>query len=184
MSLEIPPEGQTQRRRWAWPITLAVGVLIAIVVGVLLLVRAMSLQSFTAAGEGMAPTIRAEERFVVNRSAYRGRIPQRGDIVVHGDPQSAGRPTDACSGEAFVHRVIGLPGETVEVRSGDVIIEGSPLSEPYADTSADRTDFGPTRIPDDAVFVMGDNRPNSRDSRVVGPVPLTLVCGKVVDEEG
>ena len=78
---------------------------------------------------------------------------------------------------ALIKRVIGLPGETIEVRNGQVLINGHPFQEPYLRTLTNGV-FPLTPIPDDAIFVMGDNRDRSRDSRTFGPVPIEDVVGR------
>jgi len=104
--------------------------------------------------------------------AYLFHLPRRGDIVVFEYPRDTSRD--------FIKRVIGLPGETVEVRNNQVLINDRPLDEPYLSSSA-RTQMGnmaPTVVPTDAVFVMGDNRGNSSDSRSWGPLPLDKIVGR------
>ncbi|HQJ51215.1 MAG TPA: signal peptidase I, partial [Anaerolineae bacterium] len=96
-----------------------------------------------------------------------GRTPERGDVVVFKHPLDE---TD------YIKRVIGLPGEVIEVRDGHALIDGLPLDEPYV-TYFGGPSYPPTRIPEDCVFVMGDNRPNSRDSRHIGPVPIDTIRG-------
>ncbi|MCS7039304.1 MAG: signal peptidase I, partial [Caldilineales bacterium] len=120
-------------------------------------------------GYSMEPTLHGHQRLVIEKLSYRLHLPRRGDIVVIRVP-GYGR-------EMLIKRVIGLPGETIEVRGGQVLINGVPLAEPYLRTVT-RGDYPPTRIPDDAIFVMGDNRNNSNDSRAFGPIPLDAVVGK------
>jgi signal peptidase I len=104
--------------------------------------------------------------------AYLFHLPRRGDIVVFEYPRDTSRD--------FIKRVIGLPGETVEVRNNQVLINGRPLNEPYLSDSA-RTQMGnmaPVVVPADAIFVMGDNRGNSSDSRSWGSLPLDKIVGR------
>lgn len=104
--------------------------------------------------------------------AYLFHLPRRGDIVVFEYPRDTSRD--------FIKRVIGLPGETVEIRDNQILIDGVPLNEPYL-TDAARSQMGsltPVKVPPDAVFVMGDNRGNSSDSRSWGPLPLDRIVGK------
>jgi signal peptidase I len=106
------------------------------------------------------------------RLAYLFHMPRRGDIVVFEYPRDTSRD--------FIKRVIGLPGETVEIRNNQILIDGQPLDEPYLSTAA-RTQMGnmaPVVVPADAVFVMGDNRGNSSDSRSWGPLPLSKIVGR------
>ena len=97
--------------------------------------------------------------------------PRRGDVIVFKYPLDPGRD--------FVKRVIGLPGETVEIRRGVVTIDGLPLDEPYL-TERDLGTMGPSLVPPESYFVIGDNRNGSSDSRHWGPVPLENIVGKVL----
>jgi signal peptidase I len=99
----------------------------------------------------------------------------RGDIVVFERP-----PGDAGDPEIkdLIKRVVALPGETVEGRGGQIYIDERPLREPYIGQEEVIADFGPTRIPPGRVFVMGDNRDNSKDSRVFGPIKESIIVGR------
>jgi signal peptidase I len=108
-----------------------------------------------------------------NKTAYWFHQPQRGQIIVFRPPAEAG------SREDFVKRVIGLPGETLGIRNGVVLINNKPLHESYI--SPDRApiaEFGPVIIPEGNLFVMGDNRNNSTDSRVIGFIKREDILGK------
>jgi signal peptidase I len=106
------------------------------------------------------------------RLAYLFHLPRRGDIVVFEYPRDTSRD--------FIKRVIGLPGETVAARNHQVLINGVPLEEPYLPepARAQMTDMPPTQVPPNTVFVMGDNRGNSSDSRSWGPLPLNRIVGQ------
>ncbi len=128
------------------------------------------IQNFRIEGYSMEPNLHQGQYLIVNKAVYRWlRDPQRGDIVVFEYPRAPDRD--------FIKRVIGLPGETIEVRDGSVYINGVPLDEPYLSKPthgnvAQRT-LGPGEY-----FVLGDNRDNSSDSRSWGPLPNENIIGK------
>jgi signal peptidase I len=119
------------------------------------------------------------DRVLANRFIYHLVDPKRGDIVVFETPLDARR--QCAAGGTFVKRIIGLPGETVEVRNGSVMVNGARLRESYLQT--DRRDRGRTipryRIPKNHYYVMGDNRAQSCDSTVWGALPRANLIGKV-----
>ena len=119
---------------------------------------------------------------LANRFIFRFRDPQRGEVVVFETPPQA--RAECGAGGTFVKRIIGLPGETVQIRlrggAAFVYIDGRQLREPYIEQ--DRRDIGPEkrfRVPEDHYFVMGDNRSRTCDSRVFGSVPVENVVGEV-----
>jgi signal peptidase I len=121
-------------------------------------------------GASMEPTLATGEYVVVNRLSYRLGTPQRGDIIVFHpplDPQ-----------EEYIKRVIGLPGDKVEVRNGTVYLNGQPLDETYLNT---KTNYpGMWRVPAGQLFVLGDNRNNSSDSSKWGTIAMDSVVGKAI----
>jgi len=130
------------------------------------------------AGAGLGCTARFSDRVLANRFIYHFRDPERGNIVVFETPLRA--RNDCGAGGTFVKRIIGLPGETWEMRNGFVFIDGKRLRESYV--KADRRDVDtrpPTKIPKSSYFVMGDNRAQSCDSRVWGSLPRANLIGKV-----
>ncbi len=145
----------------------------------------------------MVPTLQVEDRMVVEKLSYRVRDPERGDVVVF-RPEPSGDRADRPfwwwalrAGVQFVgivpldqsdlvKRVAGLPGETVEIRDGLLIVDGVALAEPYV-ASGSGSDYGPVVVPDGHLFFLGDNRANSSDSRSrLGFVPLERVVGRAV----
>ncbi|MGI6487060.1 MAG: signal peptidase I [Syntrophomonadaceae bacterium] len=107
----------------------------------------------------MVPTIQPKDRVMVCKFNYYFKDPQRGDIVVFEPPEELGQKED------FIKRVIGLPGETLEVKDGKVYIDGKSLEEPYI-MEEPNYEYGPVKIPEGALFVMGDNRNLSFDSHM------------------
>ncbi len=139
-------------------------VLIALFVNVYI-AQAIEIES----GPSMQPNLYQGYRVMIEKVSYRIHLPERGDIVV------ADRP----AGEvALIKRVMGLPGETIEVRGGHVLINGQRIDEPWV-TYFGGPDYGPAEIPQEYVFILGDNRLVSHDSRAIGPVPLSTIEGRV-----
>ncbi len=128
-------------------------------------VRPFVVEAFYIPSESMVPTLEVGDRVFVNKFVYRFSQPERGDIVVFRSLEGGQ--------EELIKRVVGIPGDTVEVRDGVLFVNGERWQEPYvSDRFPDSSFYGPTEIPEGRVFVMGDNRPNSRDSRFFGPVPI------------
>ena len=121
-------------------------------------------------GTAMRPTLADGDRWLVTLNP--GEL-QRGDIIVFRYPKDETKQ--------YVKRIVGLPGETIEIRDGLVYINGVALPEGYvpAETNKSRTSFPEKRIPEDNYFVIGDNRDNSSDSRYWGTVDKTLIEGKL-----
>ncbi len=128
-------------------------------------------QNFRIESHSMEPNFYEGQFILVNKLAYRFGEPNRGDVIVFRNPNN----TD----EDYIKRVIGLPGDTLEIRNQDLIINGDIILEPYPlNAIAPNTYFGPIVVPPNDLFVMGDNRPNSRDSRSFGPLSEDLIIGK------
>jgi len=121
-------------------------------------------------GASMEPTLVSGEYVIINRLSYRLGSPQRGDIIVFHFPRDPK--------EEYIKRVIGLPGDEVEVKNGTVYVNGQLFDESYLNVKMDY--FGTWRIPADQLFVLGDNRNNSSDSHDWGTVPMDYVVGKAV----
>jgi signal peptidase I len=124
----------------------------------------------------MLPTLQINDRLIVDKVGYHFRDPQRGDVVVFS-------PTDALQRQqfhdAFIKRVIGLPGEKVEVKGGRVFINDQPLRENYV-ADAPQYQYGPVVVPANSYLVLGDNRNNSYDSHYWGFVPRNKIIGRAV----
>ncbi|HEX4864461.1 MAG TPA: signal peptidase I [Acidimicrobiales bacterium] len=172
--------------------------LIAVAVAVAVVVRALVAQAYYIPSASMVPQLRIDDRVVVSRVAYHVHPPHRGDIVVFKAPPSletakpAGNPVShffRSIGSAvgvtedqtvLIKRVIGLPGETVSARGGHVYVGRDVLIEPYLPPGVITSDFGPVKVPAGELWVMGDNRGNSDDSRFFGPIPIHTVIGRAI----
>jgi len=127
-------------------------------------------QATRVEGQSMEPNLHSEQRLVVEKLSYRFHGPQRFDIVVLKMP-SQGE-------ELLIKRVIGLPGETVEIRDGQVFVDGNLLEEPFTDQSTHPGRNATVTVPPLHIYVLGDNRDRSNDSRSFGPVPIDNVVGR------
>lgn len=169
-------------------------ILVLVALTVAILIKSFLVQAFYIPSGSMEPSLLPGDRVLVNKLAYRFGEPVRGDIVVFDSPfaegtddrslwravvrnvsESLGIGTPATE---FIKRVIALPGDTVEIRNGLVFVNGEPVEEEYLSAERSLADLDPEVIPAGHVFVLGDNRTRSQDSRIFGPVPLDEVVGK------
>lgn len=130
----------------------------------------------------MLPTLEVGDRLMIEKISYRLKSPERGDIVVFYPPDAAVRctpkdPPPTPIRDAYIKRIIGLPGEQVEVTEGVVFINGSPLEEDYI-SEVPQYSFGPIEVPPETYLVLGDNRNESCDSHVWGTVPKAQIIGR------
>ncbi len=121
-------------------------------------------------GASMEPTLISGEYVIVSRLSYRLGSPQRGDIIVFHFPRNPK--------EEYIKRIIGLPGDVVEVKGGSVYVNGERMQESYLDVRMNYT--GAWTVPAGQLFVLGDNRNNSSDSHDWGTVPMEYVVGKAL----
>jgi len=170
-------------------------VLIVLAFALAILLKTLVVQAFFIPSGSMEPALEPGDRVLVNKVLYE---PSRGDVIVFSDPKD-GRGPDRGVVDGFLHwlsegigfarpehedfikRVIGLPGETLEIRNKVVYVNGRRLREPYLTRAAraSMSDFGPVDVPRGALFVMGDNRGHSNDSRAsLGFVPVDKVIGR------
>ncbi|HLO02523.1 MAG TPA: signal peptidase I [Symbiobacteriaceae bacterium] len=136
-----------------------------------LLLRTLVVQVYKVEGESMLPNFHTGEMVLVNKFIYKVRAPHPGEVVVLDDPMNPRRQ--------LIKRVIAVAGETVEIKDDQVYINGRPLAEDYIDRELLRNETLPVQtVPAETIFVMGDNRGNSSDSRRIGPIPVTKLEGK------
>lgn len=153
---------------------------VAVVVGaviIALLVKTYLVQAFRIPSASMVPTLTEGDRVLVNKVSYRLHDVNRGDVVVFDRPEDL--PAGPDQPEDLIKRVIGLPGDTLVARDGVVYVNDRRLREPYlpAGTSTTKLDQ-PVTVGRGQLFVMGDNRTNSQDSRDFGTVPADTVVGR------
>ena len=195
---EAPPEGDAKKGR-SFLAELPILIIIAFVLALLL--KTFLVQAFFIPSSSMEPTLGIGDRVLVNKLSYRLRDPRRGEVAVFTE-HTDGADTDPSLSEQvvdflssglgfarpderdFIKRIIGLPGEEIAMRDGVILIDGEPLPEATTTeggylSAPDLTDFGPVEIPDDHYFMMGDNRPNSADSRfTLGPIDEENLVGR------
>jgi signal peptidase I len=167
----------------------------AVALGLTIVIKTFVVQTFFIPSESMIPTLRPGDRVLVEKLTYRFRAPARGEVIVFHRPDAQPPPREwsvstavrralagiglmAPEGEVdYIKRIIGLPGDVVEVEEGTVLVNGEPLVEPYAEPEV--RDSPRVRVPPGRYFMMGDNRMNSLDSRFgLGLVPRDLVVGR------
>ena len=159
----IPRTESKARAVWGWIISIIAAIIIAFVV------RAFFFEIILVDGESMLPTLQSDERLAVEKVSRYFGLPEYGDIIIVHYPNMDG---------TYVKRVIGLPGDTLEVKDSTVYRNGEPLSETYI-SSDPYADMDAVTVPEDTVLVMGDNRAHSLDSRTayIGPIDKDEIVG-------
>ena len=171
-------------------------VLVVVALGIAILVKAFVVQAFFIPSGSMEDTLQINDRVLVSKFTYRVTEPKYPDVVVFESPLSERIPEPdpgmlqslmdnimqglglKSSEQDFIKRVIATEGQTVQVKGGALYVDGRKLDEPYRKEVTPMQDSGPTTVGADKVFVMGDNRSNSEDSRIFGPVPESSIVGK------
>lgn len=170
--------------------------LTALIVAVL--IKTFLVQPFYVPSGSMLPTIEINDRVMANKLAYRFGEPQRSDIVIFLNPALSEEDLEETIPEAIIRsvleavgvrtrgeddlikRVVAVGGETVAIRDGLLHVDGVAYREPYLADDAGMHDFAEVTVPEGSVFVMGDNRNESLDSRRFGPIPVAEIVGKAV----
>ncbi|HEX6567791.1 MAG TPA: signal peptidase I [Acidimicrobiales bacterium] len=154
-----------------WLGVIGCGVLIA------LTAQAFLVQAFWIPSPSMTPTLDVGDRVLVNKLAYKTHDVHRGDLVVFERPPQV---SNGAEGEIkdLIKRVIAVGGDTLEGRDGQVYVNGERIEEPYLEEGTPTNDLPRQEIPEGFVFVMGDNRTNSEDSRVFGPIDEDTIVGR------
>ena len=193
---ESPPADR--QRSSAWGTLREVAFLLGMAVVIAVVVKTFVAQAFYIPSGSMLPQLQVNDRVVVSKLSYRLHDPRRGDIVVFDAPgdvdenESSPLPERALRGLAqsigvmapstdeYIKRVVALPGERVEGLGGKVLVDGREVMEPYLPPGTTTDDFPAVIVPPETVFVLGDNRENSADSRIFGPVPMSTVVGRAI----
>lgn len=175
-SQQIPPKQKNEVLEWIKAIAIALVLVV--------LIRWLLFKPFIVDGPSMQPNFHTGERVIVNEILYDIRSPQRGEVIVFHVPSE---------GRDFIKRVIGIAGDTVKVEGDVVTVNGEPVNETYIQGAIDNAhnnnvlynnknfpneDFADGIVPEGHVFVMGDNRSDSTDSRMIGYVPLGDIVGR------
>ena len=169
-------------------------VLIVVALFVAVLIKTFLVQAFYIPSASMRDTLLEGDRVMVNKLAYRFGEPSQGDVIVFDSPLSEngagenileaivrniGEALGLSTPEsALIKRVIAVGGDTLEVRDNTVFVNGTAIEEPYLTRAVRMSDFGPVDVPPDHVFVMGDNRNQSEDSRRFGPIHHSTIIGR------
>jgi signal peptidase I len=146
--------------------------ILAGVIVVLLLIRSFVVEPARVRSDSMTPTLPPGALLLIEKVSYRLGEPHRGDIVVAEDPRN---------GESIVKRVVAVGGDSVGIEDGVLVLNGATIDENYIDNeNMDGFYFGPDLVPADHVFLLGDNRDTSEDSRAFGPVDVDAIDGRIL----
>lgn len=177
--LEDAPPAEEKPSGWktAWAVIREVGETIILTLIIFFLIQTV-IRNFRVVGTSMVDNLHDGQYLIIDKLSYNSFVtdvlkmggPQRGDVIVFEPPN---RP-----GEDYVKRIIGLPGETVEIKAGQVFINGQPLAEPFQPTPGTYTMPNAVTVPEGQIFVLGDNRNNSNDSHNWGTLPLENIVGR------
>jgi signal peptidase I len=154
-----------------WAAVIGGGIVIALVV------EAFLVQAFWIPSPSMTPTLEVGDRVLVNKLSYRTHEVHRGDVVVFERPPQASR-NGGPDIKDLIKRVVAIEGDTIEGRDGQVYVNGELIEEPYVEPGVRTNNLTRQQIPQGHVFVMGDNRINSEDSRVFGPIAEDTIVGR------
>ena len=167
-----PP--QENEGSWLGELTRTIGLSIVLALGI----RTFVAEARWIPSESMVPTLKINDKLIVDKLSYHFTDPQRGDIVVFSPTENIKKENPNLK-DAFIKRIIGLPGDKVEVKGQRVYINDQPLQEKYIEAPPNYQ-FGPVTVPANSYLVLGDNRNNSHDSHFWGFVPRDNIIGRAV----
>jgi len=187
-------ETGSESEKHALPFWLEMPLLILAALVIAVVIKTFFFQAFWIPSSSMEDTLQINDRVMVNKLAYRLGDLQRGQVIVFDDPRGVAAPDESLIEAAkrniteaiglsvprteFIKRVIGLPGDRIEIVDSHVLVNGAAIDEPYLKPGSVMPDFGPVVVPSGEMFVMGDNRNASQDSRYFGTVPIDTVVGR------
>jgi signal peptidase I len=162
------PPGKPRRQGLEWLVLVVASLAVALVV------RAFLIQAFYIPSESMVPTLHKDDRVLVNKLSYRLHDVHRGDVIVFEAPPGA----STSEVKDLIKRVVGLPGETIEGRGGEIYIDGKPLDEPYLPRAVRSREFPAEKVPPQHFWVLGDNRQDSKDSTFFKSIDEDAIVGR------
>jgi signal peptidase I len=168
---EPKPVRSLRRTIFEWAAVIAGGIVIALVV------EAFLVQAFWIPSPSMVPTLEVGDRVLVNKLSYKLHDVHRGDVVVFERPPAASNGSND-EIKDLIKRVVAVGGDTVEQQDGRVYVNGELIEEPYLEPGTRTENLPQQTIPEGQVFVMGDNRENSEDSRIFGPIDEDTIVGR------
>lgn len=193
---EVLPKASEEKKGGLLGLLKELPLLVLVAFGIALLIKTFIVQAFFIPSQSMQPTLDIGDRVLVSKFSYRLGDPQPGDIVVFVSPTEGPTPAPdpsplrrflksvaaglglRSSERDFIKRVIAVEGDTVQGKEGAVHVNGQRRDEPYVFDKAPIPDFGPYKVPAGSIFVMGDNRGNSQDSRVFGAISESRIIGR------
>ena len=193
--MSAPVAAPERERSTFFGVIREIGVLVVTALVIAVVIKTFVAQAFYIPSGSMLPQLKINDRVVVSKVSYRLHEPRRGDIVVFDAPGDEGDPDSALpvrfvrtivqsiglaapSTDEYIKRVVALPGERVEAHDGRVFVDGLELIEPYLPAGTSTSEFAAVVVPPETLWVLGDNRASSADSRIFGPVPQSTVVGR------
>lgn len=173
---QVPDKDPQQQHEssWAGELVRTIGLSVILALGI----RTFVAEARWIPSESMVPTLQKYDKLIIDKLSYHFADPQRGDVVVFSPTDNIKKDNPELK-DAFIKRVIGLPGDKVEIKGERVYVNDQPLRENYIE-AAPQYQYGPVTVPSDSYLVLGDNRNNSYDSHFWGFVPRDNIIGRAI----